>query len=260
MSDDAEESEITNLAKDLNIKAVVPEVYKDIISPAAKEIGKGLTTVAKVINIALVPVSGLVWGFEQIESYVKSAVEKRLENKNPKDIQSPPLNIAGPLFESLRFAGCQVELSELYANLLASSMDKETASNAHPSFVEIIKQISPDEAKILLHLPDVDHYPDICQSMERSGQLCYSRQLYKGVANQFVRVCKSSGVEHKELSNSYLDNLRRLLLLEFRQEYGESIIEENSRKELILENESTEYITVTNLGQQFINSCVKPSY
>ncbi|WP_368192497.1 hypothetical protein [Aeromonas sp. s8] len=51
---------VTGLAK------AVP-IYQDAIQPAAKEIGKALGTVAKTVNVALSPVSALVWGYEQIK-------------------------------------------------------------------------------------------------------------------------------------------------------------------------------------------------
>ena len=54
---------VTSLAK------AIP-VYNDAIQPAAKEVGKSLATVTKTINIALAPVSALVWGFEKIQDYL----------------------------------------------------------------------------------------------------------------------------------------------------------------------------------------------
>ena len=37
----------------------------------------------------------------------------------------------------------------MYVNLLETAMDKETAANAHPAFVEVVRQMVPDEAKIV---------------------------------------------------------------------------------------------------------------
>ncbi len=263
MNDDLDNQNNSSLADDLNIKSVVPEIYKDIISPAAKEVGKGLVTVGKAVNIALAPIAGLVWGYDKIEKYVKTAVEKRLKNKNPDDIQSPPPNIAGPLLESLRFSGYQEDLRELYANLLASSMDKNIASNAHPSFVEIIKQISPDEAKILNVLPRVTRYPQICTAIQKNDKFhpqIRSNLSYKDLRREFTDVCRLAKIEHNELVNSYLDNLRRLLLLEFEQAVGQIGLEIDFNENLVVKNDITEYLSVTKLGQQFIKACVIPKY
>ena len=40
----------------------------------------------------------------------------------------------------------------MYATVLANSMDKFTKEGIHPGFVEIIKQLSSDEAKILRYM------------------------------------------------------------------------------------------------------------
>lgn len=65
---DTKDNEIIETVKALNIAGVIPDLYKDAVQPAAKEIGKGLATLAKTINVALSPITGFVWGYEQIEN------------------------------------------------------------------------------------------------------------------------------------------------------------------------------------------------
>ena len=124
-------------------------VYQDAVQPAAKEIGKGLQVVAKAVNAALIPVEGLIWGVEQIRDFVRDRVAKKLEAIPPEDIQQPKAHIAVPAIDALRYTGTEDGLSELYANLLATSMDKATAYRAHPGFVDMIKNMCPDEARIM---------------------------------------------------------------------------------------------------------------
>lgn len=133
---------VTGVAKALPI-------YQDVAQPAAQELGKGLQTVAKTVHIALAPVSVLVWGYDQIKDFVSTKVADRLKNVSPENIITPKPNVAGPALESLRYTGHESSLSDMYANLLAAAMDKSTASGAHPAFVEIIKQLTPDEAKLI---------------------------------------------------------------------------------------------------------------
>jgi hypothetical protein len=40
-------------------------------------------------------------------------------------------------------------LKDLYLNLLATASDDRRADQAHPAFAEIIKQLTPDETKLL---------------------------------------------------------------------------------------------------------------
>ena len=189
------------------VKAV--PVYEDALQPVAKETGKALQTVGKAVNSALLPIRGLVWGIEQIESFVHTKVAKKLENIPVENIQTPDPAVAGPALESLRYTGHKESLSELYANLLASSMDSETAKNAHPGFVEIIRNLSADEAKVLTFLFTRGVSPIIDIRRE-------SRADSSGVTvHEFVSTIGiDSGCEHRDLMDSYLVNLERLGLIE----------------------------------------------
>ena len=132
---------------------VVELAYTDAFQPFAKEAGKALGTVGKTVNIALSPLNAVVWGYEKIEDFVTKKVSEKLEAKQvqPEDIITPDPDIAVPTIEALRYS----KLKDQYANLLASSMDKNSASKVHPAFVEILKQITPDEAKMLKYLADI---------------------------------------------------------------------------------------------------------
>ncbi|WKA57149.1 hypothetical protein QWY16_11620 [Planococcus shenhongbingii] len=50
------------------IKGIVEAVpvYEDALQPAAQELSKGFVVLAKTVNMALAPLSGLVWGYERI--------------------------------------------------------------------------------------------------------------------------------------------------------------------------------------------------
>lgn len=68
---------------------------------------------------------------------------------SPENIQEPNLNILGPTLEASRYYIEEEELRKMFAKLIASSMDKSKISITHPSFVEIIKQMTPLDAQIL---------------------------------------------------------------------------------------------------------------
>ena len=125
--------------------------YDEALRPRAKEVGKTLETLGKTVNVALSPLCGLVWSWEQIEDYVSVTIERKLKERAvPRErITTPDPDVAVPALEALRYS----KLRENYANLLATAMDSATARDAHPSFVEILKQLTPDEARILEYLP-----------------------------------------------------------------------------------------------------------
>src|SRR5947208_4615865 len=128
------------------VKAV--PVYRDTMQPAAKELGKAFETVAKAINAALAPVGALVWGYEKLRNYLLEALNERLAEVPASQIISPSPVIAGPVLEALRYAGSVDELREMYAALLANSMNSATVQWTHPGFVEIIRNLSSDDARI----------------------------------------------------------------------------------------------------------------
>lgn len=254
MSDD-EQGNVLDTAKALNLGAVVTELYKDVVSPAAKEIGNGLQTVAKAANIALRPIAGLVWGYEKIEDYVLNELPKRLKTKKTEQIITPEPHLAGPLLESLKYTGYKDSLRDMYLNLLATSMDKDTASKAHPSFVEIIRQLSSDEAKLLSYFPSISGYPQIDSNWVTHNW--WRHEVYKSIKNDFKVICKNAQVELPDLYLSYLDNLTRLKLIDFKQVIGQGKINTGRNIELKFEQDSHEYLFVTSLGLQFIEACLE---
>ncbi len=61
------------------------------------------------------------------------------------------MSIVGPALEASRYYIEEEELRKMFAKLIASSMNKNKSeiSITHPSFVEIIKQLTPLDAQIL---------------------------------------------------------------------------------------------------------------
>ena len=185
-------------------------VYQDALQPVAKETGKALQTVGQVVNAALAPIRGLVWGIEKIEDFLNTKVAEKL-SKIPKErIQTPDPSVAVPsvavpAVESLRYTGHNETLRELYANLLATSMDADTAKNAHPGFVEIIRSMSSDEAKIIKFIAAVGAQP-----MLNIRKHIPSEDGNITVHKYVSFIGGKAGCEHKELMTFYFDNLLRL--------------------------------------------------
>lgn len=154
MSDETLSGELIKAGVEL-----VKTAYDDALQPVAKEAGKALGTLGKTVNIALSPLRGLVWGWERIEEYLTQTVEQKLSDRKvpPDRVATPDPDIAVPAIEALRYS----KLRKNYANLVATAMDMDTAMDAHPAFVEILKQISLDEVLILEYLPDMGRYEPI---------------------------------------------------------------------------------------------------
>lgn len=132
------------------IKSLIPidKVYEDTLSPAMKQIGKSLESVAKTSRFLLAPFEYLSKQHDRWERHLEKVAEK-VEKENL--IEGHP-QIVIPTLEGLSLTYENTLLSELFINLLSNSIDKTKQEFAHPAFPNIIKQLSHDEAVILFYL------------------------------------------------------------------------------------------------------------
>lgn len=205
----SEENKIRDVVDAVTGVAKAVPVYQDVVQPAAQEMGKALQTVAKTVHIALAPVSALVWGYDQIKEFVSTKVSERLKNVPPENIISPKPNVAGPALEALRYTGHEERLCDMYANLLAASMDKSTAQGAHPAFVDIIRQLTPDEAKLVSLFLKSMPLPLLNVRWEFKTPTEQKKGGMDMLVN-FSQLGEAAGCEFNHLVPAYIDNLCRL--------------------------------------------------
>lgn len=260
----------TNKVKD-TIEAVtglveaVP-VYEDLAQPAAKELGKTLLTGAKLINLTLAPVSGLIWGYEKIKEYLIPRLEEKLEKVPTENIVTPDPTIAVPTIEAMRYTSHKEELREMYVNLLANSMNNVTRDSAHPAFVEIIRQLSSDEALIFNFFDKDENYPIL-----KVNRILNDNYGYILALNNFSIIPYDVQCSIPKSASHYFDNLIRLGLVTI--SYEDSLTNKDLYKPLeehplVLEyvesikslGESHEfihgYIRRTNFGSLFYYMCI----
>jgi hypothetical protein len=272
-----DESKIRDAADAVKGLLEAAPIYDDALQPVAKQIGKALETLGRAVNMALAPIAALVWGYEKIGEYLVPALEERLARVPTENIITPSPTVAGPAIEALRFAGHDETLRDLYANLLATAMNSETAYRAHPAFVEIIKQLTPDEAKLIAfiaRLPVIE----LAFINVRAALVPTEAESYRGgqdVLRRFVTLGDRAECAFSELTSSYLDNFERLGLIEIQEgsywtgAAGDKVYEELQEaprvQEALARIEAAEerkpeihrgLIRITSLGRQFIEAAV----
>jgi hypothetical protein len=134
---------------------------KDALGPAAANFGKeiaeigtdaGKTVFSIYESVIRNPCKYIAALRKESWRYFKAKLDERLTKEPQESLIPPKLAIAEPIIENaIRLEG-EKELQDMFANLLASSMLKNSTNKVHPSFVEILKQINSDEAKILKHV------------------------------------------------------------------------------------------------------------
>lgn len=172
-------------------------------------------TIVRAVNLATAPLTGATWLGEQLRGYIGHELGKRFEHVPEEDIEEPDPSVAGPAAEGMQHNLHREEIRELYLNLLAASMSKSSALTAHPSYAYIIRQISPDEAKILEHTSgdEMEGYPIAELRLKRNQS--YS---YKPLVQDYSLLPRQAGCNHPELTVNYINNLERLRIIRIRRD------------------------------------------
>lgn len=257
--------------------------------PAAEDFGKAIrplgsevgTISVRAVRTLLQPLSALVWGFEKIEGWVAEAVAPKVERIPPEHRAEPKLIVAGPTLDAMRYCGSEPHLRDMFATLLASAMDARVASLAHPAFVDMIRQLSPDEAKILAYMGrrffesytlieayrtwpalDDDGKPSrsgarVFGPYSRVGYYAGCQQL-KGIPPLIGNLARLKIVEMTIPFKVAKEDLEDLLADEIISNFRGQIESERDR---LRDKSAFAYTTgimeITPLGQQFLDACVR---
>jgi len=123
----------------------VKKIYEDGASEPTQEIGKATTDIVKTFRLFLAPFQ---IGAAYQDRFIKYLDKIREAVPKENQIECAP-SLAGPVFEKLKYIEDGNYLKDLYLKLLTRAIDKERVNEAHPAFVTLIEQLSPDEALLL---------------------------------------------------------------------------------------------------------------
>lgn len=208
----------------------IKEIYKDVKNdPSGKKaiqnLSKSALVITETINTALLPLAAVNFAFNKAKDYFDKKFPQDIQNAAAdipvENIIEPKASIAGPVLQGLAFSNEEVPLREMYLKLLATSMDDRVATNAHPAFVEIIRQLNSEEASLLGNLIKVRPSIPIIELRQKvSGG-------YIPMEKHVLNLTNSNSNLPVELSNraAIIDNWIRLGLVEV--SYTSSLIEES---------------------------------
>lgn len=202
---------------------------------------------------------------------------QKIEDIPKENLQEPSLAVAGPTLEKSKYYYEEKELRELFANLLTSSMDKSKSQFVHPSFPDIIQNLSSEDARFLKEISSLECIP-FCelrfQIREKENFTSFFSYINNGITLSKFILNLSYPEEYMYDFNPIIDNLSRLKLISIPEtHYADIEIYEpfiNNpfftyyQNELmnnpdILKKEITLIkgkIEITSFGQNFINACV----
>lgn len=127
-------------------------LYEDAAQESVKEVGKFIARPLKAINAAFSGVDCWIEKRNYAIEETKAILAEKLKHIDASKIVPPEPYVAIPALEGISCSMDNKELRELYANLLAKSINVDRKDLVHPCLVEIIKQLSPLDAQIIKQL------------------------------------------------------------------------------------------------------------
>ena len=196
-----------DIAKEL-VAQTAGKAYEDVAHPTAHATGKLISFIPRTIKVWLGKWEKWILNGEYAIKETEMLLAEKLKHIPEEKIVEPEPYVAVPALQQLSYSLDSEELRELYANLLASSMNIDTKSDVHPAFVDIIKQLAPDEARLLNFLCENGGQPLIDVHQKLTKEKGYILKI-----QNFTNIAKSVCVSPQNIY-SYINNLERLMLIE----------------------------------------------
>ena len=146
------------------------KIYDESLKPVSKPTAELAGLVPRAVKAAFAPIEKWILHREYSVEQTRCLLNEKLKDVSPEKIVPPEPYIALPALEAISYCMDSDELRNLYANLLANSINVDNKEKVHPSFVEIIKQLSPLDALILKHIASNGHYLALCQLRRQEGE------------------------------------------------------------------------------------------
>jgi hypothetical protein len=180
-------------------------------------------------------------------------VDKRIE---------PDIQTVCPALENAKYCVGSEELRTLFSNLIASSMNSDTVKFVHPSFGEIIKQMSPLDARIFSTIMKNNLNPIMhVKEMKPTGgyvYLCKYLNLYDAsthelTCNTIENLCRLNLIEIP--ADGFYTNEAVYQILRDRDMYNDLVLYPQNTLGLNIEEEK-KYIEKTSIGLAFAKVCL----
>nr|WP_298169365.1 DUF4393 domain-containing protein [uncultured Pseudomonas sp.] len=244
--------------------AVLKEIYGDLAKPGVQQVGKALSTVIGLGNTMLWPVTLLNEKAKISLEQNLNRYRKKLEEVPEEEVCEVAPEVGVPIAEKLSYVTNE-ELSEMYTELLANASQKSKANVAHPSFVNAINNMSPDEAVLLKSIKGMPGIPFIEVRLSKKG-----KNEWKILDSMRPGVSCLADLQYPRNIHAYISNLEGLGFFQARQDVfmvGNNIYEplENHAKETFAQIESQQQdhelkfqrgkIEITPFARLFIKAC-----
>lgn len=246
----------------LKVPGLLVEIYGDLAKPGVRQVGKALDTVLGLGNTILWPI---IFANERSRIFLEKNLEnfrKRLEKVPEERVISVAPEIGVPIAEKLAYVG-DAKLAELYISLLAKASNADTVSEAHPSFVNVINNLSPDEAQLLEHFVTETDLEFVMAkwkeptSYQIAGDLLIAKERFSGLmfpqnAPAYISNLAGLGLVSVHHDRSIHDSKLYSAIEEYWVAQFPASLAPSPQHRLVLERG---VLSITKFGSQFISAC-----
>lgn len=245
----------------------IDKPIEEAITPVAQGIGK---TISDLWFLAMGGISQIADKKRIKYAHDLEELKKSLEKKTddiPIEYRiEPDTQIACQALEDAKYCAGNEDIREMFANLIASTMDNRLCEYIHPSFSGILRQMTSEEAKFLMKIRQAEILPvcNILVTSKKSGR-------YSIIFNDFY-VETIAPSEQVIVDNAFiLSSLTRQGLIEISYNrqmandgvyniFKESVFfkshveweEQNGTKTVTLQKGG---IVLTHAGKRFLKAC-----
>ena len=201
---------LPNVNVNADLSKTIEKAYDDTLQKPLDSTSSIVSTVLDFFhNTVLYPMQKYnLYAKSKLDSYALE-LQERAKKIPEKNLVSPRVNILGPTIEGLKYNLDEDYIKEMFTNILISDMDSTKQSKVLPSYIEVVKQLSHDDAIFLNNLKRkklIDKLPIIRLKMVTNGTSYFSY-----ISNYYI--CSNNG-DYIEIPHIVLDNLIRLQIVE----------------------------------------------
>ena len=126
------------------------DVYNDAVKKPLSTISSGLDLCLNYIGAIVSPIMHkYIVDAEYKIKEIDEQIRKKYE-KIPKECRvEPRMNILGPATELLKYNLNELQIRDIFINILINEMDKTKQTMVLPSFINVVGQLSYDDAQFL---------------------------------------------------------------------------------------------------------------
>ena len=253
-----------------DLSETINNVYEDALSPGTKGIGKTFGIISNFFNnTVLLPMQKYnLYAEDKLRQYAIQLENKAKEEIPIENLIEPKINILGNTLEALKYNFNEENIKEMFTNILISNIDNRKQNKVLPSYINVIKELSKEDAILLKKFKDNN-----CNAFYMIQLRCKSnnsngyKYLDKYICTHYERKENTVGFSSLKLNELVIDNLQRVGLIKIDFEYAFTDMPEIYNKlekscipqqnDSYLEYSSTHGIfSLTEYGKNFIDICL----